>query len=280
MSAIKGDFIGFTIDGIHSVDLGIDRISNGSRYTQALLSDFSNSTKNVVGANRTDYFGVEYKSKEFSLEIAFDTVTEKQLRQMQKLFGTTKPVSLVFEETPYKTYYVKANNAPSLTWLCFDIDGERVYKGEGVISFISFFPYGFCDPNYAANNNPENKNEWLAASGLKEQPLAANEVYNCGDFDTPFMVTGLTTSGSIVLGDSKLEWSGITLENSDTKVRFNGHNQLIEGIDSNGKPTSNVYNKYITGGNWFSIPKDLDITTIEITGFSGTPELKYDILYY
>lgn len=281
MSAIKGDFIGFTFDGIHSVDLGIDRVSNGSRYTQALLPNFSNSTKNVAGSNRTDYLGIEYITKEFTLDIAFDTITEAQLRKIQKLFGTTKPAPLIFDEYPYKTYYVKANSTPSLSWICFDVDGERIYKGEGSVSLISFYPYGFCDPNYAVNNNPENKDEWLVASGLLETALGENEVYNCGDFDTPFVITGIpASSGKISLWDEKLEWSNLTMKEHDTRVRFNFNNQLIEGIDSQDNLTGNIYNQYITGGYFFTIPKDMkEPQTMMIEGITD-PNLSYKILYY
>lgn len=146
MSAIKGDFIGFTFGGKHSTELGINRVSNGSRYTETLLPEFSNKTVNVPGANRVDYLGMEFTQKSFPLDIAFDSVTEEQLREMKRLFSTNKPLPLVFDESPYKTYYAKAGGNPSFTYVCFDEGDKRIYKGEGKIDLVSFYPYGFCEP--------------------------------------------------------------------------------------------------------------------------------------
>jgi hypothetical protein len=35
--SIKGDFIGFTLGNVHSSELGLVRVSDGSRYNEDLL---------------------------------------------------------------------------------------------------------------------------------------------------------------------------------------------------------------------------------------------------
>ena len=57
MSIIKGDFLGFTYNGIHSSELGIFRVSDGSRYTENLLPTIQDKTVQVPGADGTYYFG-------------------------------------------------------------------------------------------------------------------------------------------------------------------------------------------------------------------------------
>jgi len=37
MSVLRGDYIGFSYNGIHSSDLGIVRVSEGSRFNENLL---------------------------------------------------------------------------------------------------------------------------------------------------------------------------------------------------------------------------------------------------
>jgi hypothetical protein len=37
LRSIKGDFIGFTLGDIHSSELGLVRVSDGSRYNEDLL---------------------------------------------------------------------------------------------------------------------------------------------------------------------------------------------------------------------------------------------------
>lgn len=375
MAAIKGDFIGFTFGGIHSSDLGIVRVSNGSRYTETLLPEFSNKTVNVPGADRTNYLGMEYTQRPFPLEIAFDSVTETQLRDMKRLFSSKKPLPLIFDESPYKTYYANAASPPSLSYICFDESewgGEkRVYKGEGKIDLVSFYPYAFCDPlnlvsvltysnysnfiipgintenfkrgfygyvggynrfslsqyvsstsdgtfiNFGANatkvtynyktgtiswDGPKgnsngdfifyillpscnNFSDWWETTGLSEfnfHGIEQKVVSNPGDFETPFQIYGTPkANGNIKLEDNILSWSGLTLKDGDEKVRFNGFNELIEGIDSDGNITNNIYNGYISGGNWYKIPKDFGTTSRKnfvFTGFS-CDKVQYKILY-
>ena len=297
--ARRGDYIGFTFDGTHSSELGIVRVSDGSRFQETLLPEFSNKTVNVPGSNRTDYMGMEYTQKPINLSIAFDSVTEKQLRDIKRIFSTTVPKSLVFDETPYKTYYVKASAPPTFTYLCFDetqqVGEPRIYKGEGTIHLISFFPYGFCNPReleskglFDSTKYP-NCNEWLEASGLdkiKKYGLGDLVVYNPGDYETPFWIeiegSSLPEGGFYFNNDIFLKWRASSIENDnlpkDSKIIVDGRTQLIEGYDSKGKKTGRIYNKFITEGNWFNLP----ITGKLMHGISGNDIVKkinYNILY-
>lgn len=136
-----GDFLGFTFGDIHSSALGIVRTSNGSRYEMGLLPSLVDKTVQVPGADRTYYFGSNYTQKNFSLPIAFDNITEEQLNEMQYIFGTKKMSRLIFDEAPYKQYMVKSNGIQGLNFICFDEDGQRIYKGEGSLQFIAYEPF-------------------------------------------------------------------------------------------------------------------------------------------
>ena len=136
MSVLKGDFIGFTFNNVHSSDLGLVRTSGGNRYDENLLPSFSDKTQQADGMNGVYYFGTNYNQKDLSVPVAYDSVTEEQKRKIIMLFGENTVCPLIFDETPYKVYYAKISNPPSLSFICFDDKhGERVYKGEGVINF-------------------------------------------------------------------------------------------------------------------------------------------------
>lgn len=290
--AKKGDFIGFTFNGIHSSTLGLYRVSNGSRYNETLLPEFSDKTTVVAGADRVNYSGTEYGKKTFPIEIAFDSVTEKQLRQIKQLFSTKIPQDLVFDELPYKVYKAKASTQPSISFICFDEkdkDGNliRIYKGEGRIDLVSYYPYGFCQPNYLDihKEDPElNQDEWVESSGLLTE-IDTKEIYNPGDYDTPFKVTIAASpvenqtyvtipAAAMKLGEKVLTWREFNLKDDDTHVCFNSGNQLIEGYrsirDENGnfvclEKTKNIYNKYLDKGHWFLIPMGQERTNLLIT---------------
>ncbi|MBR7042284.1 MAG: hypothetical protein IKI04_02160 [Bacilli bacterium] len=59
---------------------------------------------------------------------------------------------------------------------------------------------------------------------------------------------------------------------------------MIYGMSSNNLTSfsGNLYNKYITSGDFFKIPVYTSTTAkyLTLTGASGTPTIYYDYLYY
>ena len=51
--SMRGDFIGFTYNGFPSSDLGIMRVSDGSRFNENLLPTMQDKTAQVPGGDGT-----------------------------------------------------------------------------------------------------------------------------------------------------------------------------------------------------------------------------------
>lgn len=115
-----GDFTGFSFNGFHSKDLGIVRVSDGDRYKDELTPEFDDATVDIPGGDGIYYFGSYYKSKKFTINIAFDHLTEMQYRKIRRIFSTRKPGTLIYDEAPYKCYKVKLESPISLDTICFD----------------------------------------------------------------------------------------------------------------------------------------------------------------
>ena len=188
MSVIKGDFLGFTFDGINSSELGVFRVSDGSRYSENLLPTIQDKTTQVPGADGTYFHGSYYTQKPFNLSVAFDDMTEEQLRRLKRVFGDKKIHELIFDEMPFKIYKVKATGTPNLKYVCFDkevreglLEGEEVdyysskedlynihscrtterrYKGEGQLNFIAYNPYAKSRFKYSTDYTFKNIPEW------------------------------------------------------------------------------------------------------------------------
>jgi hypothetical protein len=72
------DFIGFTINGIHSVrDMGIYRTSNGGRYNNDLIPEIVDKVVDIPGGDGQYYFSTTYKARKFNIPIAFDNLSEE-----------------------------------------------------------------------------------------------------------------------------------------------------------------------------------------------------------
>ena len=148
------DFIGFYLDGIHSSTYGILRVSDGDRYKEGLIPEFEDREIELSGGSGSIYVNTQYKKTPFDIEIAFDHLTEQQFRDMRKWLGGEKLHSFRFDERPYKTYWVKLESRPELEYVCFmeeskEVIGqeERIYKGEGTLSFVAYDPFGYCIDN-------------------------------------------------------------------------------------------------------------------------------------
>lgn len=144
------DFTGFRFGNTHSEDLHLVVVSSGSRYEKNLLPDPQDSTVEVPGGDGEYYFGQVFKNRSFTVNVAFDSVSEKDFRRISQIFANDKPQDLVFDEMPFKTYRAKLSNKPDFKFICFtDRDtGERVYKGEGTLNFICYYPYAYCFNKY------------------------------------------------------------------------------------------------------------------------------------
>lgn len=290
---IKGDFISFSYNGVHSTDLGIVHVSSSDRYADALLSTIQDKTVQVSGSDGTYFFGSYYTQRPITLIIAFDSMTETQLRRARVLFGDKQSHPLVFDEEPYKVYYAKVTGTPQYNYICFNNYEDdsninpRIYKGEGTINFICYDPFAHCPNQYKyldqwAVNDPswykyDNKNEWNLSAGLlstKGTGTAAYDtflnrsfkLYNPGDVAADFKLIipiGASFSGIKVSNNEDLEShtlnfnAPVTAKGNDTHLLFNSKTNLVEGLNIVGTTvtrTGNLYNEKIGDGHWFRIP--------------------------
>ena len=242
---MKGDFLGFSFDGIHSSSLGFTRVSDGDRYEEELFPEIKDISDEIIGNDGENFYESTFGTRSLTINIAFDSMTETQFRRMRRLFGTRKICELIFDERPYKVYQAKLANPIELEYVCFDepfryegeardgvrvaersthteiiIDEEtgeekeiivtditreqvtpllidqtrkqRIYKGEGTIEFVCYYPfarqlYKILDL-YETNNiitQYENVDEWAESSGLLTE-----ELYKGYNIDKTLLFTG------------------------------------------------------------------------------------------
>lgn len=252
------DFIGFSFNGGHSADYGILRISDGDRYEETLVPDLSDEAEEIPGGDGAYYVGETLKEKTFKIDFAYDCLSERGLRRLGKWLHPDSDLhELIFDERPYKKYWVKCSKAVMPKGLCFEVNGKRVYKGEGTIEFTAYNPWAqevsknLSDEVY---DRYDNKDEWAEASGLVENyPTVAQSIeldefnsldfssgdyapiYNPGEKDSDFVlefdyvVEGLQTTNI----EKSLLGSGYRLtgdnEVDSTKVYYVVYqNQLFE----------------------------------------------------
>lgn len=333
-----GDFLGFTFGGVHSSDLGITRVSGGDRYDEQLHPEIKDRTAEVPGVNGEYYFGSDFGSRSFDIEIAFDHLTEKQFKELRKTFGTKHIQKLIFDERPYKYYMVKLESPVELSYVCFDepnynwrkiqaeyntyvqgiqgdfeykeYDGttQRIYKGEGKITFKSYFP--FAKSNFKVL--PEvGSEEWAISSGILSAENYSNfdtynngeiAIYNPGDISTGFRLYCPFTEAesyditlTYVVGEDiihSLQITGLQKKEGDDGFLINTDSGLVQGVANFSytwpgnvtyDTTGSIYNQYVTAGYFFKLEPTIDGNRAKIIVDSTVTEgvqIFYDYLYF
>lgn len=245
------DFIGFTFNGRHSSEFNIYSVSEGSRYQDVLVPNPIDYTEQVPGGVGQYYFGSDMDIKEFPLSIAYDKLTETQVRELRNWLAPDAVGELIFDERPYKTYTGKISTSPSLSFICFDSYNkesgrkERIYKGEGSINFVCYYPLGVVSGDKKElkyYSDLDNKDEWAASTGMIEDldttgvnkgydhyiTLPDNskgiQLFNPGDKDTDFILSfnKPTPMNDILFTLSNGEQFMLNLRSSDTDVEDYG----------------------------------------------------------
>lgn len=296
------DFCGFQFNGVHSSDLNIVRVSNGSRYSEDLVPAFQDKTAQIEGGDGTLYWESFYSNKPFNIQIAFDSISEEDFRKLRQVFNGKAMGELIFDEAPYKAYSVKVQSPPQLNYICFDKpEGGRVYKGEGTISFIAYYPYAKSVKKFLDQYDNANKSEWATSSNMKATQGNYDNVgvsgstdillYNAGDIETDWQafytidqngcaLTNITLKKGEQPGgqtEGTMVFSSITRKkDSDSFIRINSRTNLIEGCDSNKNPTGSLYNEFLTAGDFFKIPLDGH----HFISNTACVDIRYNYLYY
>ncbi len=218
------DLTGFKFGDYHSSQFGLIRVSNGSRYNEYLLPTLKNTTTDVPGMEGMLYFGTQKTTRSFQVDMAFDSLTEEDIRDIREWL--TGVHSLVFDERPYIQYMCILNSVPQLKYLTFEENGERIYKGELSVNFVSYLPYGYSidEKKFIDDFLDENFEEWSNASHLAYKNFYEGEtlhtydkfegnnvyVYNGGDIEADYVLTCYFSEGAtakISMNDVSYEFS-------------------------------------------------------------------------
>lgn len=102
---------------------------------------------------------------------------------------------LIFDESPYKVYSAKVTGTPQLKTVCFEINGQREYRGEGTIQFTCYYPFahtpittksggdGRSLENYLEEDYPT-KSGWQVGANMLDKHT---DGINLGDLPSTFV---------------------------------------------------------------------------------------------
>lgn len=229
-------FIDFWFNGKRAHDFKLYRVSDGNRYNANLTSSINDTTIGIPGRDGQLWFYAKYQPRKFTINYAFDNLTDSDVRAIRRWLNKDAYGDLIFTETPSRAYSVKVTSQPTFNFVPFntyDRFGEQnLYRGEGKVEFTAYYPFAHTpNPynNYVGIQNGvlngwegyswESNNETVIADKLAQhyafysQGLPKDEsdywyqpeddnlnirfVRNYGDLGMPFTI-GLAPSASML----------------------------------------------------------------------------------
>jgi predicted phage tail component-like protein len=169
------DYVGFSYGQWHCIRDGhIYRVSDGSRYNQNLIPSLTDKTADIPGADGQYFFGSLHKNRTFTINFAFDELSESHLKSLSAVFNGKEIKDLIFDEQPYKAYGAKVTGTPTIKVVSFDDrSGNRIYKGEGSVQFTCYNPYAHT-PNWVWKYNSGGTFSSMVADGRKSTSYDEN----------------------------------------------------------------------------------------------------------
>lgn len=270
MSVFQGDFLGFQLGNEHSYGLNITRVSTNDRYQDILLPNFADATVQVPGGDGTYYWDTYYTQKPFQIDFAFDDLRDEDLRKLRQLFSFKGIQPLIFDEFPYKKYMVKCSQPPNLRYLCFDWLQFRIYKGEGTVNLVAYYPYAFS----VVSPYIPYKQAGAAINNTGDLPANLKILFNISKIQGDIILSLKDESGVKEIGH--LELANIMAIDNDKYILIDTQTQLIEGLNVKKQKTKNLYNRFITKGDFFWPPvgRSVLVSNQEFENATFTP------LYY
>ena len=269
MSVFQGDFLGFTLGDTHSSELNITRVSSGDRYEDILLPQLKDTTIEVPGGDGTYYLDTFYTQKPFTLNFAYDDLRDEDLRKLRRLFGFKGIQQLIFDEFPYKKYMVKTVSPPTFRYICFDHLDTRLYKGEGSLQLVAYYPYAMATFSPRIENATHG-----SVNNAGDLPAEIRTYFSTESL--PVEITLHDLKGKLLGKLTFYDFSANDLEDGDSYLVIDSKTHLVEGLNADFKKTGHLYNKYIKSGDFFDAP-------VGVSNFSSATtfyKMEYTPLYY
>ena len=211
MSHTLNPYIDFRYGDYYASDFHLLRVSNSKRYNNVLIPTLTDKTAEVPGGDGMYWFNTYYKQRVFTVDFAFDSLTESDLRDVRRWLNGKQVKELCFDERDDIVYMAKVTGSPTFKFLPFDERIEKfwsnnttktapevsdgtivIYKGEGSVQFTCYYPYG-------RSVNPTSQ-IYSTSGGGSYTPSTVGVI---GELPTSFKVMA---SGGVVAND----WISVT----------------------------------------------------------------------
>ena len=276
---VDTSFIDFTYGSHKASDFNLYRVSSGSRYNDNLIPTLTDKTAEIPGADGMYFFNTYYKQRQFSINFAYDSLTETNLRAVRNWLNGKEVLPLIFDEHPDRQYFAKVTSVPSFKYICFDEPDipERpsnivnmgtaasqtthvIYKGEGSVQFTCYDPFAYA-------LTPTTQTYSTSAGTYSPTSITVG-----GTAPTPFTITcaaGAPSGATIAMNDNNSNVLGfITLQEAvASNLEWNSNTGMVKGTVNGVTRAINVIGNAMCALPVDTVPR---VTVQSMSGYTLT----------
>lgn len=156
------EYIDFKFGDKWASEFNLVAVTASDRYSPPVYGNINSNTSTVAGKRGVYKWKTQFGEKIFSINIAYDNLSVRDISKIKAWLNPAKLQKLVFSDEPHMFYYACLNTDPKFDFVPF-IEGAStvgtkhlingVYKGEMTLEFNAIDGVGYSD--YGTYENVE-----------------------------------------------------------------------------------------------------------------------------
>ncbi len=154
------EYIDFKFGDKWASEFNLVAVTASDRYSPPVYGNINSNTSTVAGKRGVYKWKTQYNEKIFSINIAYDNLSVRDISKIKDWLNPSKIQKLYFSDEPHMFYYACLNSDPQFDFLPFIEGASRVgnkdlvngvYKGELTLEFNAIDGVGYSDYNNYEN---------------------------------------------------------------------------------------------------------------------------------
>ena len=176
---MERSFISFSFGGRWIEDYGFIVVSDGTRYSRPLFSEFAHSITDLDTIDGQIYWGTHYNANSLSLTLATDGIEDSLLDEFKRWFAPHNTRELILSEHPYRAILARLSSVPEFSTyvtkreVTKKIGGMEyktyttLHRGTVTLEFVMDDPFWYSIENiicYKKSDGTIDYDKWLNAN--------------------------------------------------------------------------------------------------------------------
>lgn len=219
---MERSFISFSFGGRWIEDYGFIVVSDGTRYSRPLFSEFAHSITDLDTIDGQIYWGTHYNANSLSLTLATDGIEDSLLDEFKRWFAPHNTRELILSEHPYRAILARLSSVPEFSTYVTEREVTKkiggmeyktyttLHRGTVTLEFVMDDPFWYSIENimcYKKSDGTIDYDKWINANDEPAYVLEDRDAIKVVTEDgvpvnTMFKMNNMTFGNGTIAADS------------------------------------------------------------------------------